>query len=80
MHPDMTRISKERIIKESKDVLLYTKANGGQWSVDEAQVFQAVYEKPDGGTDIIKLLLQIQKACQQQLPLNPYELGGDAYA
>ena len=72
--------SKERIIKESKDVLLYTKANGGQWSVDEAQVFQAVYEKLDGGTDIIKLLKQIQKACQQQLPLNPHELFGDAYA
>ncbi|MGM9951543.1 MAG: hypothetical protein ACI33P_15520 [Lysinibacillus sp.] len=72
--------SKERIIKETKDVLLYTKANGGHWSVEEGLVFQAIYEKLKEGTDVIKLLKHIRKACQQQIPLNPQELFGDGYA
>lgn len=72
--------SKERIIKESKDVLLYVKAIGGQWRVDEGQVFQVVYAALKNGADIVKLLQGIRKACQQQLPLNPQEIIGDVYA
>ena len=73
---DALRI-KERRIKETKNVLLYAQGMGGQWGVDEGQVFQSVYEVVKNGTDISKLLKQIRKACQQQRTLYPNDLFGD---
>lgn len=72
--------NKEKIIKESSDVLLYAKAIGAQWGVDEGQVFLDVYEALENGADVIKMLMQVRKASQQQLTLYPHELFGDGYA
>lgn len=72
--------NKEKIIKECHDVLLYVKAVGGQWGVDEGQVFQAVYDKLKNGADVVNMLTQVRKACQQQLTLYPHELFGDDHA
>ncbi|WP_413367275.1 hypothetical protein [Lysinibacillus sp. 3P01SB] len=72
--------NKEKIIKESSDVLLYAKAVGAQWGVDEGQVFLDVYEALENGADVIKMLMQVRKASQQQLTLYPHELFGDGYA
>lgn len=72
--------NKEKIIKESSDVLLYAKAIGAQWGVDEGQVFIDVYEALENGADVIKMLMQVRKACQQQLTLYPHQLFGDGYA
>ena len=71
---------KEKIFKECNDVLLYVKAMDGQWGVDEGQVFQEVYDTLKNGADVVNMLTQVRKACQQQLTLYPHELFGDAYA
>jgi hypothetical protein len=72
--------NKEKIIKECRDVLLYVKAMGGQWGVDEGQVFQAVYDTLQNGADVVNMLTQVRKACQEQLILYPHALFGDDHA
>ncbi|KGR84288.1 hypothetical protein [Lysinibacillus odysseyi] len=71
---------KEKIIKESNDVLLYAKAIGGQWGEDEGRVFQTVYDALNDGADVVNMLTQVRQACQQQLTLYPDELFGNGYA